>query len=1035
MPRLLLAPAVGGKTQSAIRHIRTVLATAPLSTVWAIVPDRNQGASFQRRLAIDGALGVRVGTFGDLYAEILAEAAQPFPVTPEPVLHRLVRAAIDEVAEQGRLVYYAPIQRRPGLANVLADLFAELKRSRTTAQQLSRATSGLGPRLEELAALYEAYQSWLVRLNWSDHEGLGWLAVNALETDSAVAKRLRLVVVDGFDSFNPTQVALLEALAARVGEMLLTLTGDHEMYRLAYRRFARTLAVLDEHLSPRIEVLPERVPPVPALAHLEASLFESDAGRVPAGSSITFIEAQNTALEAREAMRWMKARIVRDGVSPARCAIVARDIGRYRLPLREAAREFGLPLRLACGEPLPSNPAVASVLNLLALPIQHWARRPLLDVLRTPYVDRSRFGFSAGAAAELDEIARAGQVIAGMEQWREAILLTAGGDDSVVEDVDDEEGRPPRWPMGAAAVAYWESLRTFAERLTPPARGTLAAYAQWVESLLAEQEGLRLASCIAAQPDTAARDGVACDAFFAALGALVLGESVVGHPFKLSYEEFYAELRALIDASSYRLDDAANVDLGHIYATSVSGARGVCYRAVAVLGLSEGLFPTPLLEDPLVSDEERESLVARRQPLEPRLRSDQQTLFYEGVTRATEYLLLARPYLAEDGETWQASPYWWAVHRLFDAPIQRIRPEDVRAHVDAASPAELLAWCVRRRSLPGKYGELQQEWERVRHGGNVLRARLESEVGGEYEGETLSLRSALTERYSPQHVWSATRLEAYGACPYRFFATYALGLEERKLPEPGFDAAQLGLMLHEVLERVYRHANDPTSLEDLLAALPIVAEPIFDAAPQKYGFRPGLLWDTEQQELLDCLARTLTGLAEGGGSFRPAHFELAVGLGGTPPLVIETDEGPVLLRGIIDRIDLDAAGNVRVIDYKTGSSGLGSRDLCEGRRLQLAIYALAAEDCLRLGKPVDGFYWAIRSGAMGQLQLQRFRYELEGGQVYAGVRGAIEIAVEHVTTFLRQIREGVFTPAPPAGGCAGYCPPRLFCWRYQPARW
>src|SRR5262245_39467745 len=129
--RLLLAPAAAGKTQTCLERVRAALQLAPLINVWVVLPDRTQAAAFRRRLAErGGALGVRVGTFGDLYTELLVLAGEPIPVAPEPVVHRLVRSAIDTLAEQGRLQHYRPIQRRPGFTRALTSLIAEFKRAR-----------------------------------------------------------------------------------------------------------------------------------------------------------------------------------------------------------------------------------------------------------------------------------------------------------------------------------------------------------------------------------------------------------------------------------------------------------------------------------------------------------------------------------------------------------------------------------------------------------------------------------------------------------------------------------------------------------------------------------------------------------------------------------------------------------------------------------------------------------------------------------------------------------------------------------------
>ena len=103
------------------------------------------------------------------------------------------------------------------------------------------------PRLAELAQIYAAYQARLQAQGWADRAGLGWLAVEALEERAPdVGRDWPLVAVDGFDSFTPIQAALLKALAGRVGELVVTLTGDvsgpwlRSPVSLAHRRFAKT---------------------------------------------------------------------------------------------------------------------------------------------------------------------------------------------------------------------------------------------------------------------------------------------------------------------------------------------------------------------------------------------------------------------------------------------------------------------------------------------------------------------------------------------------------------------------------------------------------------------------------------------------------------------------------------------------------------------------------------------------------------------------------------------------------------------------
>jgi ATP-dependent helicase/nuclease subunit B len=1039
--RLLLAPAAAGKTHACLEQVRAVACQTPFAPVVVVLPDRNQAGAFRRRLAAQGgALGVEVCTFGDLYTEILSAAGRSLPVAAEPIVHRVLRAAVEVLVSRNQLHHYAPIQHYPGFIRALSDLIAELKRARIEPEQFARAVHGQGPRLEELAALYAEYQAAFIRLGWADPEGLGWLAVLALRENASLLSHWCLLAVDGFDSFNPTQLETLVLLAGQVRDTLITLSGEPGMPRVAHRRFARTLQSLQEKLAPALETLPPRANPAPALAHLSAGLFEAQPARSPAEGRVAFIEAQTPAHEAREALRWLKARIVRDGVKPGECALIARSIAPYQPFLIEAAQEFGLPLRFAEGQALAGNPALAAVLNVLDLPLTGWARRPLLDALRTPYFDRAAYGLTEADAARLDEAARRGQVVAGLDQWEEALTRLARLD-TAEEALTDEDAESP-CPQGEAAATLWRSLQAFGRRVTPPGQGTTQNFVAWLEELL--EDGLRLEARISAQTDTAARDLAALQAFRATLYALVVSEQVLGQaapstppalPATLAsrtFADFYADLRGAVEAATYRFDPPQALPGQSLYAANLAAARGVSYGAVAVLGLSEGLFPAPLTEDPFLSDEERDVLRQAGLPLEPRLRSDQQTLFYEAVTRATDYLLLTRPYLAGDGESWEPSPYWNAALELVTTPVVHLRPEDSRALADAASVGEVLAGAVRRGALPRHYAGLEPHWRALQHAAVISRARQADAAQGVYEGDLGELQQALSARYGAAHVWSPSRLETYGACGFYFFIQHALDLEQRETPQAGYDVAQLGTMLHRILEEVYTQAGNQADEESLLACLPDVARNVFATAPEVYGFRPTPWWESQQAELLEKLETSLRNLAAEAGEFQPAHFEVGFGFTGQAPLTLETDAGTVQVHGVVDRIDQAPDGQLRIIDYKAGGSHLTPRDLQEGRRLQLPLYALAAEQNFG-GRVTSGFYWKILAGEAGSLRLERFEHAAEDGRALIGVRGAVALTLEFVSQYVAGVSGGRYAPAPPRGGCPAYCPAQLFCWRYAPA--
>jgi RecB family exonuclease len=322
----------------------------------------------------------------------------------------------------------------------------------------------------------------------------------------------------------------------------------------------------------------------------------------------------------------------------------------------------------------------------------------------------------------------------------------------------------------------------------------------------------------------------------------------------------------------------------------------------------------------------------------------------------------------------------------------------------------------------------QERCRSLRHAQRVLAERAGGLNGAAYQGDLNGLADALLERFGGSAVWSASRLESYATCPFSFLVSAALGLELIRPPKAGFESYQLGSLLHEVLEQVYRECSQPANVEDVLALLPEVAERVFEGAPRKYAFRPTLLWEVQQAELLETLRAAVIGLAEleADSGWQPAEFECRFGIEGAPFLEIQVDGQPVRLRGLIDRVDRDRHGNLRVIDYKSGGAHLATQDLIEGRRLQLPLYALAVEQALGIGKVTEGLYWKLFAREPGSLRLSRFKCDL--GQ---GPNSAYDLAVQHVERLVSGIRGGAFAPQPPEGGCPSYCHASSWCWAYR----
>ena len=151
-----------------------------------------------------------------------------------------------------------------------------------------------------------------------------------------------------------------------------------------------------------------------------------------------------------------------------------------------------------------------------------------------------------------------------------------------------------------------------------------------------------------------------------------------------------------------------------------------------------------------------------------------------------------------------------------------------------------------------------------------------------------------------------------------------------------------------------------------------------------------------------------------------------------PPLHVKTRGGKFfLLRGFIDRVDKNETGKIRIIDYKTSASyGFTHQAARQGKKLQIPLYALAAQSALGLGNIHEGFYFHVRTAETSGFKMSSFR--INGKK---GPSAAMENAVDISWKAIQAVRQGSFKPKVPDNGCPDYCPAADYCWHYRPKRW
>lgn len=1004
---LIIAPPAAGKTTACIQRILASQKEQPLAHVWVIVPDTQKAPYFHKRLAqAGGGIGITIGTFRDLYVEILESNGIFTSVTTPALDNRLVQETVDAALTAGELDHYAMIAHKPGFILVLQDAFAELRGAYVTPEVFLDYTRNSSHARYELAVLYDRFLTRLKKLNWIDTEGQSWLVVDVLEHNPQAVKGIVHIVVDGFTSFSGIRREFLRLLSTQVKGMTITLPGEQESSRMVNRKSNIVIKELKDSFPMQEQYLPLTLHLPEFLQHMEKHILETGNFEMMKTSHPIMLEISSQVEEAREALRWIKALNLREGIALSDFAIFTSNLETYQPLLRTAANEFGVRVHFSHPQPMLDAPAVKSLLALLALPGEDYKTRSVLNTLHSPYFD---FGFDAGMVENLEKVSQQAIIVMGREQWDDAWKML---EEMNLEDLDylDEDRHKENLLKGVEL----KTLRLAFERFWHFFDGidVVQSQKEWVAWLEQRLASLRYVERLSGEWDWEAYQSLGD-----VLKALVMSESVAGVR-EVIFTQFLNDLEGTL--SGAMVPEPRETRQNAVLVGGMVEARAFRFKAVALLGLSEGLFPVVENPDPFLDEGLRRYL-----KMEPRLGREQSSIFHQAFTRAEEHLLLTRPYLTEDGEKWDPSPYWNSVKSLFTQDsCKKIQPATPRPQADACSPEELLFWAEQQNGLYIESDALLIRRQRIAQGGKILKARRARQASGVYEGYTDQLVDFLFTRYSPDRTWSPSRLEGYTTCPFDFYINHVLGLKERSVPEIGLSVAQKGSIYHEILELVYRNAGKNLDANTLLAFLEDCAASVYLISPGKQGFRESPLWEVEKMEMNGKLRDTILALEEKREDWYPIQLEAKFGI--TQPFAIDIGTERVLVRGTIDRVDKNSGGDIRVVDYKSGSGNLSKSDLISGRRLQITIYALAAQQALSFGNVVDGYYWVIGGKQNPFLQLSKFKYESLEGPV-----AAYEVLQAHLEQIVRGVRAGEFPPKPPKGGCPSYCPAAGWCWRYQ----
>jgi ATP-dependent helicase/nuclease subunit B len=961
--RLLLGPSGTGKTFRCLEEARSALLKSPTGLPLLFLAPKQATFQLERQLLegtdLVGYSRLRILSFEKLAESILAEIGnEPLRLISEQGRIMVLRALLARKRDQLKL-FRATASLR-GFAQQLSAVLCDLQRTGLAPKDLlSLASAGrnapLKLKLEDLAALMQAYLDWLKDHSLRDAEQLLSLASDALQlypltSDSSCGAsnsdpplRFEALWLDGFAELAPQEMEFLIALLPCCGRATLALNLDREAlvptsWLSSWSMVGKTCRELQRRLSDRGDVQIQitwldpntgstRFAANPALKHLERNWSDPQAfaGNACLSDSVRIVSCSNREAEAAVAAREI-LRFVRSGGRYRDTAVIVRNLETYFDPVQRVLRAYEIPYFLDRREPVGHHPLAELTRSALRIVSCNWQNDDWFGALKT--------GLVHPRDSALDRLEN------------EALLRGWKGAD---------------W-LEPLALQHYPDLGNWLEGLR---QQLVAPFLSLAKDLGAKPTGARLAAglrsfwdglCVAETLDRwCAQAEVKGQVDVASLVHRTLWpqmlewleniELAFGHE-ELPLRDWLPIVEAGLAGQTVGVIPPA---LDQVLVGSVDRSRNPDLKLAVVLGLNESVFPAPPAEPLILTRSDREDLALLGREIGPNARqqiSQERYLGYIACTRARERLVLTYASRDEDDQVLNPSAFIEQMQRLFPSLETEAFPLDDFSWPEAEHDCELAGALL--EAGPEASLDAQVLLAKLPHLATLAAdARRFREILAQ---QRISLRLA-DALYGGCLETSVTRLEEFASCPFRFFITSGLRAEERK--QFRVDARQQGSFQHEVLARFHEELQQENKrwrdleVKEARARIVRVAEALI---PQ---YADGLFKADARSQFT---ARALTASLETFISvmvrwmaqyrFDPHSVELPFGLETSelPAWTMDLGDGHRLsFRGKIDRVDLfpvgsDGSAYCVVIDYKSGAKRIDPELMAHGVQLQLPAY-------------------------------------------------------------------------------------------------
>ena len=408
--------------------------------------------------------------------------------------------------------------------------------------------------------------------------------------------------------------------------------------------------------------------------------------------------------------------------------------------------------------------------------------------------------------------------------------------------------------------------------------------------------------------------------------------------------------------------------LDQVIVGDVDRSRSHKVKAIFIIGLNDGVFPSVNKEEGFLNDEDRQTLKQNNLEIakttKEQLYEDQFNI-YKAFTTAEEKLFLSYPSTDRDSKALRAS--------IIISKIKKINPNLIETSdlnsekldiFTASNTFDELLFNIRKYNDGEVIDDIWFNVYNLYKQNDEWKEKLNEAVRGlKYTNKAQNIKKEYIEKlYGNTLKTSVSRLEQYKKCPFSFYLKYGLNVSEKDTGK--IQAIDTGSFMHEVIDEFFDTVKQKDiilkdiSKEEIKQIVNRIIEEklslkknyIFTSTPKFI-----VLTNKLKKVILQSIQYIIYQLSV--SNFEILGNEMSFSKDKEyPPITLDLEDGrKIEITGKIDRVDIAKMSDgkyIRIIDYKSSAKNIELNQVVAGLQIQLLTYMDAitrAQDVLPAG--------------------------------------------------------------------------------------